>query len=669
MMSPLGNRQRNVSVPRWMFGLVCLWLLVIGQVQAQNSFLQQVDTINFPDGRVQVRFSFDAPPPLPKSYAVKKSNSLVLDLWGVESDLTYKKRKFPEGRLKRLNFTQTDGRLRITAFMNQDSDYHVYTEANHLFLELATPFAQYQQDTMAMDDKPKPVTRVQGVSFEQIDEIGRVKIALSDDKAGVDIIEEGNNVLVNFVGARLSPTLDTRLPLQDLSSPLLFIDAMGGSSQSSVFIKPGPEPYEFKAYQLGNTIVLDFVAELVDVPDDERDPAVNEYYGAPMDLSMQEVSRRAVLQTIAEVAGRNLVVADSVAGNISLRLLNVPWDQALELVLDDANLQQRMLGDIILVAYPTDLDEVERVERQRIELARLKAEQKRQAEENSPQLRAEFLQLEFSSAERIVAQLKTENLISPEGFVQADEENSIITLRETEPALEIIRQRVTEWDRKAEQVKVEAVLVMADPSVSRELGIRWGGRSSAQVSDGKTMAVGFAPVTQMQLNSVLAAMQQKGQALLVSEPKILTLDGMIATLEAGRELPFRAVSNATATGTFSDVVISLDVTPRVAKGDRVAMDLLMKQSSLKLGAVPGGVNVADDQMRTSMVIADQQTLVLGGVFNSVDHRMAGQAMTASQSGTLPVLGNLFRNTENSSRKTELLIFVTPTLVRSGMSIN
>ena len=339
-----------------MAGMVIgLWMLAFN-VLAADAKLMASSFVALPDNKLEVRFDFDVPPALPKAYMTNSPARLVLDMWGVENTQDTRLLSVGNGNVDKINFAQVAGRLRVVVDLFEASAFETRTDGNSLFLTVGDRGMAKQEvakvsKSVAADSTAKPVvsdkTRIEGVDFERTPEgAGRVVVSLSDDRAGVDVIEEGNNVVVNLLGVDLSASMQNRIDVQDFATPVMFIDSMASGENVSILIKPSPEPYDYMVYQTNNQLVVDLKpvtqAEL-DKIEQERFP----YQGERIDLDFQNVEVRSVLQILAEVAEMNLVVSDNVGGNITLRLKNVPWDQALDLILTTNKLDKREMRPIL----------------------------------------------------------------------------------------------------------------------------------------------------------------------------------------------------------------------------------------------------------------------------------------------------------------------------------
>ncbi|MCP4596494.1 MAG: type IV pilus secretin PilQ [Neptuniibacter sp.] len=672
--------------------------ILLSEWAAAEILMKNANFVALPGGKVELRFDFDSTPPAPQAYMINQPSRLVIDLWGVENDLNGRSLDVKTGQVDVVNFAQTEGRLRVVASLYEPASYQTFTEGNSLFVvlknkegvksapksiaNLVTEDKVSQGNAQQMSDH----TQVQGMDFERVEGgIGRVSITLSDDKAGVDIQEEGNNVLVNLFGAQLSSALEQRVDVQDFVTPVMFIDAMANGLNTSVLIKPSAEPYEYLAYQTDNRLIIDFKPQTL-AEKQERDKELFPFSGEQIDLNFQNVELRSVLQIVAEVAELNLVVSDSVGGNITLRLKNVPWDQALDIILKTKGLDQRTVGNVLLIAPAAEI-----AERERIEL-----ESSQKVEQLAP-LKTEFIQIDFRKASDMMATIQEAKLVSDRGFVMSDDETNVLMVRETAKAISDIRRTLKRFDVEVEQVLIEARLVTARSSVTEDLGIKWGfgyndvdnGRGwivnpdqgsidfgnpptevglnvdlGATAANAGKIAIGFAPGTSSMIHLELSALESDGQAEVISQPKILTTNGNSAKIESGTEIPYQTVEDGEVSIEFKDVVLSLDVTPRINPGDRIAMDLQIKQDSVGEVLPNGEISIDNNELQTSVVVPDGQTIVLGGVFKNETSDVLNKVPLL---GDLPVMGSLFRNTENSVDKTELLIFITPKLVRNSLT--
>lgn len=677
--------------------VIGLWMLAINAMAA-DAKLMESSFVALPDNKLEIRFDFDVPPTLPKAYMTNSPARVVLDMWGVENVQESRLLSIESGNVEKINFAQVAGRLRVVVDLFEASAFETRADGNSLFLTVGDRGMVKQTATnvgnagaadavvqSALSDK----TSVRGVDFERTaGGAGRVVVSLSDDRAGVDVIEEGNNVVVNLLGVDLSASLQNRIDVQDFATPVMFIDSMASGENVSILIKPSAEPYDYMVYQTNNQLVVD-LKPITQAEQDRIEEARFPYNGERIDLDFQNVEVRSVLQILAEVAEMNLVVSDNVGGNITLRLKNVPWDQALDLILNTNKLDKREMGNVLLIGTAEEISERERVE----------MESNKQVEELAP-LRTEFIQVDFRKASDMVSRLNEAKLVSERGLILADDETNVLMVRETANRMEEIRSTLRRFDTEVAQVLIEARLVTANTTVSKDLGIKWGlgyndkgGNSRTSVSLGSSIggvsdpegggvpdglmvdlganvtspasvAIGLASSSTL-LQLELSALESDGRIEVVSQPKVVTTNGKSALIESGKEIPYTTTDDDGDTDTeFKDVVLSLEVTPRINPGDRIAMDLVIKKDSIGETLSNGEISIIKNLLETSVVVPDGQTIVLGGVFENETQNTVNKTPLL---GDIPVLGALFRNKSTSNVKAELLIFITPKLVKESLA--
>ncbi|WP_293267408.1 type IV pilus secretin PilQ [Neptunomonas sp.] len=684
----------SAGIFKSIFAMVLLIAFSQG-VFAQEVGLQKSSFVALPGNKIEVKLDFDSTPPVPKAYTIDSPPRLVLDFWGVKNDLGVKSVDVKAGVVESLNFAQGNGRLRVVTNLHGMTDYRTFTEGQSLFVvfgEKPSPSAlqavakpKKMSATRSVLDAYDDKTRVQGIDFERVaGGIGRITITLSDDQAGLNIEEEGNNVAVNFSGASLSPALQQRVNVQDFATPVMFVDAMASGKNTTVLIKPGAEPYDYMAYQTGNKLFLDF-KPLTRAEKNEIKANEFPYSGEKIDLNFQNVSVRSVLQILAEVAQLNLVVDDAVEGEITLRLKHVPWDQALDIVMKTRGLDKRQVGNVLLVAPAEDIAERERVE----------LESQKQVEELSP-LKTDFIQVDYRKASEMRSRIYAAKLVSERGFIVADDQTNVLMVRETATTLEEIRHTLRKFDTEVSQIMVEARLVTASTEFTKDLGVKWGFgllqgdfiagggggtapyfREDFPAGGGDTQLgvdLGVTPQSSIRLgyatsnfliSTELSALQSEGKAEIISQPKIITTNGKAARIQSGQEIPYQTVEDGEVKIEFKDVVLSLDVTPQLNPGNRITLDLKINQDSIGEVLPNGEVSIVNNELETSVVVKDGDTIVLGGVYkNEVVNAVAKTPFL----GDLPGVGALFRKTEKQDKKVELLIFITPKLIKESLSV-
>ncbi|MDR9423776.1 MAG: type IV pilus secretin PilQ family protein, partial [Marinobacter sp.] len=486
--------------------------------------------------------------------------------------------------------------------------------------------------------------------------------------------------------------LRRRLDVTDFATPVTRVDTFTEDGGAVVEIRP-EGAYDYIAYQSGSRFTVS-VEKLTEEEAESRQEEKFPYSGEKLSLNFQDIEVRSVLQLIADFTGLNLVASDTVGGSITLRLQNVPWDQALDLILKTKGLDKRQNGNVLLVA-PAD----EIAAREKLEL-----ETNKQIAELAP-IRLDIIQVNYAKAEDIVSLIQADkDLISSRGFVSSDGRTNTISVRETADKLEEIRRLVNTWDVAVRQVSIEARIVRAQTNVSEDLGVRWGGGgftrdgdtvmgvggSLSGVQEARDLASGEdnvftfpgalgvdLGVTGDGASSVaigwssddflvdleLSALETDGKAEVVSQPRVVTADRQTATIKSGEEIPYQEASSSGATSvSFKEALLSLEVTPQITPDDKIIMDLVVSQDSR--GEVTAGIpSINTNEVATQVLVANGETVVLGGIFQS---ELATQVTKTPFLGDVPYLGRLFKRTEKIDERAELLIFITPKIIKTDL---
>jgi type IV pilus assembly protein PilQ len=493
-------------------------------------------------------------------------------------------------------------------------------------------------------------------------------------------------------------SLIRRFDVTDFATPVQAIDV--STTERGTRLKLSADGlYDYLAYQTGSQYILAVAA----LSEEEKRDRLNEfdYVGDRISLNFQDIEVRAVLQLIADFTELNLVASDSVTGNITLRLQNVPWDQALDLVLKTRGLDSRQVGNVLMVAPAQEIAERERQE----------IEANKQLAELAP-LQSEFIRIRYAKAIDVIGLFEAGSeeggsLISERGSVVVDERTNSIVVTDTAAKLSEIRDLIEKVDIPIRQVMIEARIVIASSNIDEQLGIRWGGgylnvngdkftsvagdtasvtslnnqligggqvtAPSAPfvdlgVAEGTSgFAVGFTS-TDLFLTAELSALEASGEGEVVSQPKVITGDKQKASIKSGTEIPYQegAASGATTTA-FKEAVLKLDVTPNITPDDRVLLDLVVNQDSV--GAlVPSGnggliPTIDTTELTTQVLVGNGETVVLGGVFKNEELVKVEKVPVL---GDIPYLGKLFKSTANTQQKTETLIFITPRILSEAL---
>jgi len=672
-------------------------LLFSTALLAQEARLTKTEFVSLPGQGVEVRMEFDTPPAMPSSYMIDSPPRLVMDFSGVINDLGQRNIAINTGIVDSVNFAQAQDRLRVVTNLYGAAAHDVQVDGNVLLMRfrevVAAPTGNSNQQASSDSTMPSQSaamagrTRVNSIDFQRVEgNQGRVIIAMSDDRASMDVMREGGNIVLNLSDAVLDPSLAKRMNVQDFATPLEFIDSMASGSGATILLRPGSDPYDYMAYQTGNQLIVDFKP----MTKREQDAQLENqfpYTGERIDLNFQNVEVRAVLQIIAEVAEMNLVVSENVGGTTTLRLKNVPWDQALDILLKSKNLDKREIGNVLMVGTSTEIAERERAE----------MESQQQVQELAP-LVTEFIQVDFRRASDMRTRLEEARLVSERGFILADDQTNVLMVRETASQMEDIRRTLRRFDIEVAQVLVEARLVTASTEFAKEIGIRWGASNTSnhggnplvinggandemfEIGDTGEFVPGMVDLgvgdatsairigylgSSFLLAAELSALQSDNKVEIVSQPKVITTNGRPAVIKSGQEVAYQTVEDGEVNLEFKEVVLSLEVTPQINPGDRISMDLKVLQDSLDPNRLGGELLINTNQLETSVVVNDGDTIVLGGVFRN---DMENATSKTPILGDLPVLGRLFRYTRETETKRELLIFITPTMIRESLAI-
>ncbi|UZE95637.1 type IV pilus secretin PilQ [Alkalimarinus alittae] len=676
-----------------LLGALCFSLF---SIQANAVVLKDISFASLAGDRTEITLAFDGTPPEPKGYTIEKPARIALDLAGVTNALSAKYHSLGVGNAQGLTVIGAKDRTRLIVNLVELVPYASTVDGNNIILMVGSADAPKASSTGTMASKPSKARAAAKAAVTDVDfrrgekGDGQIVLTLSSPKIDVDMSEEGGLIKLSLAGVDLPEGLQRRLDVADFATPVKRIDSKLGDNGVEITIKSEGN-YDYLAYQADNQFTIS-VEELTAQEVDQRKKDKFPYTGEKLSLNFQNIEVRSVLQLIADFTGLNLVASDTVGGQITLRLQNVPWDQALELVLKTKGLDKRKIGNVLLVA-PAD----EIAAREKLEL-----ETNKQVAALAP-VRLEVVQINYAKAQDIVALLQADKeLISGRGFISSDERTNTISVRETADKQEQIRRLIATWDIPVRQVLIEARIVKARTNIASDLGIQWGGavvdsgsnhlgfgggsyETTSQVSQGQAItfpganmvdlgvtkagassfALGFTN-DHVLLQMELSALESDGRGEVVAQPKIVTADRQTATIKSGEEIPYQEASSSGATSvSFKEAVLSLEVTPQITPDGKVIMDLKINQDNR--GEVTAGIpSIETNEITTQVLVGNGETVVLGGIFQTE----VGTTITKTPFlGDIPYLGTLFRRTENIDERAELLIFITPKLLNRGLVDN
>ncbi|HIP52508.1 MAG TPA: type IV pilus secretin PilQ [Chromatiales bacterium] len=701
-----------------LLGLFALFLLSPA-LSLAAPVLQEVTYSALPGEEVQLVLNLSEPVAQPGSFSTDSPARIVLDFKGVSSALARKTQNIGIGAVQRVTAVEAGGRTRVVITLSNPVPYEVKVQGKKVFVDLkgqVTPGAVVAAKAAPVAKAGVSADRAQVATGKRIENIdfrrgaegqGRVVVKLTDPATVVDVREEGKRVILNIIDTQLPDALRRKLDVVDFATPVTTVEARQRGRNAKIDIVAAGE-YEYMAYQANEL----FTVELRPLSKAEKEARKKEklvYTGERLSLNFQDIEVRAVLQLLADFTGLNLVTSDTVTGRITLRLKNVPWDQALDIILKTKGLSMRRTENVIMVA-PTE----ELAAREKLEL-----ESKQQIEELAP-LRSEFIQINYAKATDLAALLKSEEnrLLSERGNVTIDERTNTLLVQDTAAKLEDIRRIIKKLDIPVRQVLIEARIVVANNDFSKDLGVRFGFTKSASsgntdallgggvaghlggtfgLDKGTFMGTGAAieqpggsgnealmvnlPVTAPSgaanfligkvgsylLQLELSAMQKEGKGEIVSSPRVITADQNRATIKQGVEIPYQEASASGATTvSFKEAVLKLDVTPHITPDDRILMDLKINKDNADFSRSVLGVPPLDTRkIETAVLVDNGETVVLGGVY---ERTKTTNSERVPFFGDLPYVGVLFKRDEQKDENKELLIFITPKILKESLGI-
>ncbi|EXF46935.1 type 4 fimbrial biogenesis protein PilQ [Pseudomonas sp. BAY1663] len=680
------------------FGLSLLAAFVSPALLAAN--LNALNVASLPGDRVELKLAFDEPVATPRGYTLDQPARIALDLPGVSNKLGAKNRELGVGNARSVTLVEAQGRTRMIVNLSSLVPYSTRAEGNNLFVVLGESAGSNAAAPMASSvpvTTPSPVKAITGKAIDNIDfrrgddGAGNVIITLSDPSVSSTIEEQGGKILVAFAKTQLPESLRVRLDVQDFATPVKFVDSTAQSGGASIAIEPTGR-YDYLAYQADNKLTIS-IKPLTEAEAEKQKADRFAYSGEKLSLNFQDIDVRSVLQLIADFTDLNLVASDTVSGNITLRLQNVPWDQALDLVLKTKGLDKRQVGNVLLVA---PADEIAARERQELE-------SQRQIAELAP-LRREVVQVNYAKAAdiaRLFQSVTDKGGVAEErGSIAVDDRTNNIIAYQTQERLDELRRIVAQLDIPVRQVMIEARIVEANVDYDKSLGVRWGGNFGAgdkwsawgkngnlDVEDaegggqqitwpmntpfvdmgavGSTSGIGLGFVTDNAiLDLQLSAMEKTGNGEVVSQPKVVTSDKETAKILKGAEVPYQEASSSGATSTsFKEAALSLEVTPQITPDNRIIMEVKVTKDEpdFSQAATTGVPAIRKNEVNAKVLVTDGETIVIGGVFSNTQSKSVDKVPFL---GDLPFLGRLFRRDLVQDRKSELLVFITPRIMNN-----
>ncbi len=679
--------------------------------QVPSASMDAVSFASLPGNQVQIKFTLSSPAAQPLSFSTDNPARIAFDFPGTTNKVSPKNQPVGLGMVKSINTVEVNGRTRAVLNLVKMVPYEARTEGSNFYVTLkedSAPAMATAAQNVAGTTSSAPAHGISKIDFQRGPKgEGRVIANLSDPATVVDVRKEGGKIIVDFSNTRLPKNLEQRLDVTDFATPVQNIETSAQGKNVRMVISAAGN-YDHIAYQADTR----FTIEVKGISKEEQDLKEKQqptYKGERLSLNFQNIEVRAVLQIIADFTKLNMVTSDTVTGNLTLRLQNVPWDQALDIVLKSKGLAMRQTGNVILVA-PSE--EVSTREKQELE-------SRKQIEELEP-LRSELIQVNYAKAADLANLLKSKEnslLTKDRGSVTIDERTNTLLVQDVPDKLAEIRRLLIKLDVPIRQVLIEARVVIANDTFSKDLGVRFGasavrgngnngiittagsaagtdsvvrGAVDNLQSSGQPFPVGVPslpnrlnvnfPVinpsagrmalailgSDYLLDLELSAMQAEGRGEVVSSPRVITADRKEASIKQGTQIAYIRPGGIGGTSTveFKDALLSLKVKPQITPDNHIIMDLLVTKDTV--GQILNGVPSIDKkEVSTQVLIANGETVVLGGVYETVRSKKVTGIPFLSE---LPGIGRFFRNTGNVDDKVELLIFVTPKVVNDAVSL-
>jgi type IV pilus assembly protein PilQ len=677
--------------------------------------LESIDVQTLPGQQVQLKLHMSGPAPEPLPFTIDKPARIAFDLPNTTLALASRRIDVRSGGVDTVLAAEANGRTRLVVNVASLLPYTTKVDGSTITVTLgeqpgggaakqaAVARAGSGQGAAAVERAIRTIDFRRGA-----DGTGRVIVQLTDPRTPVNVRQEANQVVVDFTGTLMPKNLMRRYDVMDFATPVQTVDALRVEGSSRLVISAQGD-FEQMAYQSDNQYTIEIKPSQKRTSAEEK----KEYTGERLTLNFQDIDVRSVLQLLADTSGQNIVVSDSVTGNLTLRLQNVPWDQALDIVLRTKGLDKRRQDNVIIIG-PTE----ELASREKAELSAHK-----EVQELSP-THTEFMQVNYAKVVDLAKLIKTANakdsMLSQRGSLSIDERTNTLLVQDTADKLADIRRLVQTLDVPVKQVLIEARIVIVSDTFERDLGARFGVTSAQKNGSNGLLSVtgngtGADVMTQSGIANLaslgrvtpvatpallnryqvnlpaaktngsigvsllggsyivdleLSAAQNEGKSETISSPRIITANQKQATIMQGVEIPYQESASSGATTTqFKNAVLSLKVTPLITPDNRVVLDLDVADNSVGqqvTSATGGSVPSIDTrEIITQVLVNDGQTVVLGGILDTHKTHTANKVPFLAD---IPVLGYLFKSTSNINNKTELLIFITPKILREGSNL-
>ncbi|MDO9436171.1 MAG: type IV pilus secretin PilQ [Hydrogenophaga sp.] len=639
---------------------------------------------------------------LPTGFTVQAPARIALDFPGVANAIGRNAVEINEGNLRSANVVQAGDRTRVVINLKQAAAYEAKIEGDTLLviLERAQPVSAPTSPPSAFsENRNRDVAALRDIDFRRgVGNAGRVVVELANNQVGVDIRQQGQNLVVEFLKTSLPEGLRRRLDVSDFGTPVQSVTTSQTGDRVRMVVTPTGN-WEHSAYQSDNQFVLEVREQKIDTSKLTQGPGYN---GEKLSLNFQNIEVRSLLQVIADFTNFNIVTSDSVSGAVTLRLKDVPWDQALDIILQAKGLGMRKSGNVLWIAPK---DEIAAREKQELE--------SKASIESLETLRTQAFQMNYAKAADIATQLTAggtggattaggganARILSNRGSVISEPRTNQLFVTDIPSRLEQVQDLISKLDIAIRQVMIEARIVEADDTFGKSLGVRLGGGvrgfgvgsvngnqvngnfgstyGAASSAAGPTLTSApfvslpanpssalaasyalslFSPNASRFLSLEISALESDGKGRIVSSPRVVTADQVKALIEQGTEFPYQTATSSGATAiAFRKANLKLEVTPQITPEGNIILDLDINKDS-RGESTPDGIAINTKHVQTQVLVENGGTVVIGGIFEQTERDQVNKVPLL---GDLPAVGNLFKSRNRISNKNELLIFITP----------
>jgi type IV pilus assembly protein PilQ len=661
--------------------------------------------------RIDMSQALNAPP---AGFAIQAPARIALDFPGVSNGLGRSTVDINQGNLKSVNVVQAGDRTRVVLNLKQATAYKTQMQGKSLLVLLdpisAAPAAAATAAPAFAENRNRESLPLKDLDFRRgTDSSGRIIVDLPNNQVGVDIRQQGQTLVVEFMRSTLPEGLRRRLDVSDFGTPVQTVTTFQAGDRVRMIIEP-KGAWEHSAYQSDNQFVVEVRQQKVDPSKLTQGPGYN---GEKLSLNFQNIEVRSLLQVIADFTNFNIVTSDSVTGAVTLRLKDVPWDQALDIILQAKGLGMRKSGNVLWIAPKDEIAAKEKLDLE-----------SRVAIQGLESLRTQSFQLNYTKAAEIAAQLlstgggsATARILSSRGSVIAEPRTNQLFVTDISSKLEQVQALIAKLDIAVRQVLIEARIVEASDTFGKSLGVRLGGTdlrgirggdAGYSVGGGNRVALGgsydavsgttgesavvpttlntsfvnlpasgqgfgtpatfavslFSSAANRFLNLELSALEADGKGKVVSSPRVVTADQTKALIEQGTELPYQIATSSGATSiAFRKANLKLEVTPQITPEGNIILDLDVNKDTVGV-STPAGFAINTKHIKTQVLVENGGTVVIGGIFEQTENESETKVPLL---GDLPAVGNLFKSRARNSTKTEMLVFITPKMISDRAS--